>query len=244
MPRRILQGVVVSDKADKTVVVRVERRLMHPLYKKFITRSKRFAAHDAENRCRVGDKVRIQECPPVSKSKAYMVLYDETIGKGRTASDTSPDDIANDALETIPGAKGPEKAREEAPGTDGKAAVDTATDGKETGGKETDGKETGGKETGDKAAGAAGTAPAAAGDGDAPAAAEEPATAAKKPAKAAAKKPAKAATKKPAKAAAKKPAKAAAKKPAKAAAKKPAKAAAKKPAKAAKKGAAKTAAKK
>jgi small subunit ribosomal protein S17 len=69
--------VVVSDKADKTVVVRVERRLMHPLYKKFISKSKKFSAHDAENRCKVGDKVRIQECPPISKSKSYTVIYDD-----------------------------------------------------------------------------------------------------------------------------------------------------------------------
>ena len=75
MPKRILKGVVVSDKADKTVVVRVERRLMHPLYKKFISKSKKFSAHDAENRCKVGDKVRIQECPPISKSKSYTVIY-------------------------------------------------------------------------------------------------------------------------------------------------------------------------
>ncbi|CAI8407148.1 MAG: 30S ribosomal protein S17 [SAR116 cluster bacterium MED-G04] len=77
MPKRILKGVVVSDKADKTVVVRVERRLMHPLYKKFISKSKKFSAHDAENRCKVGDKVRIQECPPISKSKSYTVIYDD-----------------------------------------------------------------------------------------------------------------------------------------------------------------------
>ena len=76
MPKRILQGVVVSDKADKTVVVRVERRLMHPLYKKFISRSKKFAAHDAENRFKIGDVVRIEECPPISKSKAHTVIYD------------------------------------------------------------------------------------------------------------------------------------------------------------------------
>ena len=73
MPKRILKGVVVSDKADKTVVVRVERRLMHPLYKKFISKSKKFSAHDAENRCKVGDKVRIQECPPISKSKLSLI---------------------------------------------------------------------------------------------------------------------------------------------------------------------------
>lgn len=77
MPKRILQGVVVSDKGDKTVVVKVERRLMHPLYKKFISKSKKFSAHDAENRFKVGDRVRIQECPPVSKSKTYTVIYED-----------------------------------------------------------------------------------------------------------------------------------------------------------------------
>ena len=53
MPRRVLQGTVVSDKADKTIVVRVERRVMHPLYKKYITRSKKYAAHDETNRYKV-----------------------------------------------------------------------------------------------------------------------------------------------------------------------------------------------
>ncbi|MGC6484161.1 MAG: 30S ribosomal protein S17 [Candidatus Puniceispirillales bacterium] len=77
MPKRILQGVVISDKADKTVVVRVERRIMHPLYKKFISKSKKFSAHDAENRFKVGDSVRIQECPPISKSKTFTVIYDD-----------------------------------------------------------------------------------------------------------------------------------------------------------------------
>ena len=59
MPKRVMQGTVVSDKNDKTVTVLVERRIMHPVYKKFITKSKKFAAHDAENRCKQGDKVRI-----------------------------------------------------------------------------------------------------------------------------------------------------------------------------------------
>ena len=77
MPRRIMQGTVVSDKSDKTVIVRVERRVKHPLYKKFITRSKKFAAHDAENRCKQGDTVRIRECAPISKSKNYEVIYDD-----------------------------------------------------------------------------------------------------------------------------------------------------------------------
>ncbi len=74
MPRRVLQGVVVSDKADKTVTVLVERRVMHPLYKKFIKRSKKYHAHDEANACSVGDKVRIEECRPISKSKTWRVL--------------------------------------------------------------------------------------------------------------------------------------------------------------------------
>ena len=77
MPKRVMQGTVVSDKNDKTVTVLVERRIMHPVYKKFITKSKRFAAHDAENRCKEGDTVRIRECPPLSKSKSYEVIYDD-----------------------------------------------------------------------------------------------------------------------------------------------------------------------
>ena len=74
MPRRIMQGTVVSDKSDKTVIVRVERRVKHPLYKKFITRSKKFAAHDADNTYKEGDIVRIQECRPISKRKTWEVI--------------------------------------------------------------------------------------------------------------------------------------------------------------------------
>ncbi|MBI4966867.1 MAG: 30S ribosomal protein S17 [Rhodospirillales bacterium] len=74
MPRRILQGVVVSDKMDKTVVVRVERRVMHPIYKKFIKRSKKYHAHDEANACKAGDVVRIRECRPISKTKTWEVL--------------------------------------------------------------------------------------------------------------------------------------------------------------------------
>lgn len=74
MPRRILQGTVVSDKGDKTVIVSVERRVMHPLYKKFIRRSKRYAAHDPENRYKVGDVVRIIECRPISRTKRFEVM--------------------------------------------------------------------------------------------------------------------------------------------------------------------------
>lgn len=74
MPKRILQGTVVSDKGDKTVIVKVERRVMHPLYKKYIRRSKRYAAHDADNQVKIGDIVRIQECRPISKTKTWEVL--------------------------------------------------------------------------------------------------------------------------------------------------------------------------
>ena len=77
MPRRVLQGVVVSDKAAKTVTVLVERRLMHPLYKKFIKRSKRYHAHDEANSAKIGDLVRIRECRPISKTKTWEILGDE-----------------------------------------------------------------------------------------------------------------------------------------------------------------------
>ena len=74
MPRRVLHGTVVSDKNEKTVIVSVERRVMHPVYKKFIRRSKRFAAHDEANVCKVGDVVYIRECRPISKSKRWEVV--------------------------------------------------------------------------------------------------------------------------------------------------------------------------
>ena len=76
MPRRVLQGTVVSDKGDKTVIVSVERRVMHPIYKKFIRRSKRYAAHDEANRFKVGDVVRIAECRPISRTKRFEVLLE------------------------------------------------------------------------------------------------------------------------------------------------------------------------
>ena len=74
MPKRIMQGVVVSDTNDKTIVVHVERRFTHALYKKVIRRSKRFHAHDPENKFKTGDQVRIQECAPISKNKRWIVL--------------------------------------------------------------------------------------------------------------------------------------------------------------------------
>ena len=77
MPKRTMQGTVVSDKPNKTVIVRVERRIMHPVYKKFITTSKKVAAHDADNRAKAGDIVKIRECVPISKSKSFEVVFDD-----------------------------------------------------------------------------------------------------------------------------------------------------------------------
>ncbi|WP_181701956.1 30S ribosomal protein S17 [Chthonobacter albigriseus] len=74
MPKRVLQGVVVSDKTDKTVVVRVERRFTHPLLKKTVRRSKKYQAHDETNQFKVGDVVFIEESRPISKTKSWIVV--------------------------------------------------------------------------------------------------------------------------------------------------------------------------
>lgn len=74
MPKRILQGTVVSDKGDKTVVVNVERRLSDPVMKKTVRKSKRYHAHDANNELKIGDQVTIQECRPISKLKSWEVV--------------------------------------------------------------------------------------------------------------------------------------------------------------------------
>jgi small subunit ribosomal protein S17 len=79
MPKRVLQGVVVSDKNTKTVVVEVERRYMHPLFKKTVRRSKKFHAHDAEDTFKVGDVVWIEESKPISKNKRWVVLKDRKV---------------------------------------------------------------------------------------------------------------------------------------------------------------------
>ena len=74
MPKRVLSGTVVSDKGDKTVVVRVERRVKHPLYGKIIKLSKKYHAHDEANAYKSGEQVRIEECAPISKLKTWTVL--------------------------------------------------------------------------------------------------------------------------------------------------------------------------
>lgn len=77
MPRRILQGTVTSHASDKTISVSVRRRFMHPTYKKFITRSKKYSVHDDQNAFKTGDNVKIIECRPISKRKRWRV-YDDS----------------------------------------------------------------------------------------------------------------------------------------------------------------------
>ncbi|KAB0572946.1 MULTISPECIES: 30S ribosomal protein S17 [Brucella/Ochrobactrum group] len=80
MPKRVLQGVVVSDKNDKTVVVKVERRYSHPLLQKTIRQSKKYKAHDENNQFKIGDQVSIEESKPISKDKRWVVLSNVTAG--------------------------------------------------------------------------------------------------------------------------------------------------------------------
>jgi small subunit ribosomal protein S17 len=81
MPKRILQGVVVSDKNDKTIVVKVERRLTHPVLKKTVRLSKKYHAHDEKNDAKIGDVVRIEETRPLSKQKRWMLLEKVAAGQ-------------------------------------------------------------------------------------------------------------------------------------------------------------------
>jgi small subunit ribosomal protein S17 len=94
MPKRVLTGVVVSDKADKTVTVLVERRVMHPVYKKFISRSKKYAVHDETNAHKTGDTVQIEECRPISKSKRWIVLGGEGPTQRKEAAAPTKDEVA------------------------------------------------------------------------------------------------------------------------------------------------------
>ncbi|NMW31771.1 30S ribosomal protein S17 [Altererythrobacter sp. RZ02] len=83
MPKRILIGTVTSDKTDKTVTVKVERKVKHPLYGKIIRRSKKYHAHDEENAYKMGDTVRIEETKPISKTKTWKVLDTVHASKGQ-----------------------------------------------------------------------------------------------------------------------------------------------------------------
>jgi small subunit ribosomal protein S17 len=79
MPRRVLEGVVVSDVCSKTIMVKVERSFKHPIYKKYLSRSKKYAAHDPENIHKVGDMVKIIEGRPMSKTKKWYVWNGATV---------------------------------------------------------------------------------------------------------------------------------------------------------------------
>ena len=96
MPKRVLTGTVVSNKGDKTVVVRVERRVKHPLYGKIIKLSKKYHAHDEANAFNLGEQVRIEECAPVSKLKTWTVV--DRIGAARA-----------EEIEIVEGATAPAK---------------------------------------------------------------------------------------------------------------------------------------
>jgi len=78
MPRRILQGIVISGKGNKTTVVKVQRKFMHPTFKKYITRSKKYAVHDEKHSSKVGEVIRIIECKPRSKTKSWEIFEEKT----------------------------------------------------------------------------------------------------------------------------------------------------------------------
>jgi len=134
MPKRVLSGTIVSDKGDKTVVVRVERRVKHPLYGKIIRLSKKYHAHDQDNAYRAGEQVRIEECAPISKQKNWTVL--DRIGAAvlpeveAPAADKAPVAVtAPEATETK-SAKAPAKtaAKKPAASKAKKAKVDADAD--------------------------------------------------------------------------------------------------------------------
>lgn len=100
MPRRILEGKVVSDKMDKTVTVLVERRYMHPMYKKYVKTSSKYAAHDENNVFKTGDSVQIQECRPISARKTWVVISDIEDVKKKRHVDVTVDTDATAAVPT------------------------------------------------------------------------------------------------------------------------------------------------
>jgi small subunit ribosomal protein S17 len=107
MPKRVLTGTVVSDKGDKTVVVRVERRVKHPLYGKIIKLSKKYHAHDEGNAFNLGEQVRIEECAPISKLKTWTVT--ERVGAAKAAEIEISDENATAPATPAKGAKGTTK---------------------------------------------------------------------------------------------------------------------------------------
>jgi small subunit ribosomal protein S17 len=122
MPKRVLTGTVVSDKGDKTIVVRVERRVKHPLYGKIIRLSKKYHAHDAANEFRMGEIVRIEECAPVSKLKTWTVVDRIGAAKAVAVEIADPEMIA--PTESEPSKPAEEKAEKPAKKTTKKAKAE------------------------------------------------------------------------------------------------------------------------
>ena len=118
MPKRVLTGTVVSDKGDKTVVVRVERRVKHPLYGKIIRLSKKYHAHDAANEFRMGEIVRIEECAPISKLKTWKVVDRLGTAKLAAVEIAEPGEVAAPVAE----ASKPAEEKAEKPTKKGKKA--------------------------------------------------------------------------------------------------------------------------
>ncbi len=102
MPRRVLEGRVVSDKMDKTVTVLVERRFMHPMYKKYVKRTDKYAAHDETNAVKTGDFVTIEECRPISKRKTWTVTTGDAVKAApkKEAKKAAPKKEATEAKKT------------------------------------------------------------------------------------------------------------------------------------------------
>jgi small subunit ribosomal protein S17 len=109
MPKRVLSGTVVSDKGDKTVVVRVERRVKHPLYGKIIKLSKKYHAHDEGNLFKAGEQVRIEECAPISKLKTWTVLDRIGAAKAEAVEIADPEALAPEAEPAKPAEEKAEK---------------------------------------------------------------------------------------------------------------------------------------
>ena len=109
MPKRVLTGTVVSDKADKTVVVRVERRVKHPLYGKIIRLSKKYHAHDEANAFKAGEQVRIEECAPISKLKTWTVLDRIGVAKAEAVEIAEPEALSPEAEPSQPAEEKAEK---------------------------------------------------------------------------------------------------------------------------------------
>ena len=124
MPKRVLSGTIVSDKGEKTVVVRVDRRVKHPLYGKIIKLSKKYHAHDEGNAFKSGEQVRIQECAPVSKLKSWTVL--DRVGAAPAAVDEIAETDLRPQPDVEPKADTPAKETKAAKGKAKKAEPEAA----------------------------------------------------------------------------------------------------------------------